>query len=376
MSSMRKYKKIRDHIVELIETKTLAPGQRLPTDTQLVEEFGVSRPTIARAMNELVLSGLVERRAGAGSFVARKKNVEPLRQVKTLGLLIPGLGETEIFEPICSEIASLCERHHFSLLWGNVPPRQGLSPAEKAMALCKKYIEDNVAGVFWAPLELSDEMEDVNTHIADMLDESGMSVVMLDRDYLPYPYRSQFDLVGIDNVRAGYLQAVHLIGHGMKRIVYFAHRQSASTVIQRIHGFRLAKMTALEQRKNTFPNESDTVFGDPSEGAAVDELLSLTPEAVICANDITAATLMRSLLDRGIKIPAEIRVMGLDDVRYSSFFSVSLTTLHQPCRAIGAAAVNAMAFRVSNRQAPPQEIHLNCTLKIRESCGCQSKTMT
>lgn len=376
MSSMRKYKKIRDHIVQLIETKTLIPGQQLPTDTQLVEEFGVSRPTIARAMNELAHSGLIERRAGAGSFVARKKAVEPVTRPQTLGLLIPGLGETEIFEPICSEIASLCEQHHFSLLWGNVSAQQELSPAEKSLALCRKYIEDQVAGVFWAPLELSEDMENVNTRIAEMFVGSGMAVVMLDRDYLPYPYRSQFDLVGIDNVRAGYLQAEHLIKHGLERIVYFARRQSASTVVQRIHGFRLAKMDAVRQGRKMHLAIQDTVSGEPSDTVAVDELLSLKPEAVICANDITAATLMRSLLDRGIKIPVEIRVLGLDDVRYSNFFSVSLTTLHQPCRAIGAAAVNAMVFRIANRHAPPREIHLNCDLKIRESCGCNGKTIS
>ncbi len=228
MTSPKKYKAIREHIIGLIETRALVPGQQLPTDAKLIEEFGVSRPTIARAMSDLVHAGLVERRAGAGSFVAKKNLSFPTQTTKTLGLLIPGLGETEIFEPICSEIASLCERYQFSLLWGNVPPKQGLSPAEKALALCKKYIEDDVAGVFWAPLELSDEMENVNARIADMLDESGMSVVMLDRDYLPYPYRSRFDLVGIDNVRAGYLQAEHLIVHGLSRIIYVARRRSES----------------------------------------------------------------------------------------------------------------------------------------------------
>ncbi len=372
MSSKRKkYQTVLDHIISLIETNTLIPGQQLPTDAQLVAQFGVSRPTIARAMSDLVHSGLVERRAGAGSFVARKKIAEASQQTRTLGLLIPSLGETEIFEPICSEIASLCERHQFKLLWGDVPTRQGHTPAEKSLVLCKKYIDDQVAGVFWAPLEFSEDMEDINAQIADMLDASGVSVVMLDRDYLSYPHRSRFDLVGIDNVRAGYLQANHLIEHGLKRIVYFARRQSASTVIQRIHGFRLAKIAANEQNAGVCSGEVDTVFGDPAEDSAIEELLSLAPEAVICANDITAATLMRSLLDRGIKIPGKIRVVGLDDVRYSRFFSVSLTTLHQPCRAIGAAAVNAMAFRIDNRQAAPQDISLNCTLKIRESCGCQ-----
>lgn len=361
--SEQKYKIVRDHIQNLIDTGVLAIGDQLPTDAKLVEQFGVSRPTIARAMSDLVFAGVLERRAGAGSFVRGKPTV---KQKSMIGLLIPGLGETEIFEPICSEIATLCPRHQFGLLWGDMPMRGGTSLAEKSIALCRKYIEDKVSGVFWAPLELSDKMENTNQLIAEMLDRAGIAVVMLDRDFESYPHRSKFDLVGIDNIRAGYAQADHLLRHGVRKIVYFARRQSASTVLQRIYGFHMAK---LDYGQKTFV--TDTVFGDPSDGASIDELLALKPEAIICANDITAGLLMRSLLDRGIKIPSKVRIVGLDDVRYSNLFSVSLTTLHQPCRKIGIAAVTTMAHRIDHPEAPAQEIRLDFTLKIRESCGCK-----
>lgn len=358
----QKYKVVREYILKMIESGALGVGDRLPTDAQLVEQFGISRPTVSRAMNDLVAGGQIERRAGAGSFVMAK----PVsRRKKTIGLLIPGLGETEIFEPICSEIASLCPHYHFDLIWGEAPSQSGISSEEKSLALCRKYVNDKVNGVFWAPLELSEQMGNTNREIAEMLDKAKIAVVLLDRDYEPYPQRSAFDLVGIDNVRAGYIQADHLLRHDVRKIVYFARKQSASTVVQRIHGFHMAKM---EYGLKTF--QRDTVFGDPSERSAVDDLLSLRPEAVICANDITAALLMRSLIDRGIKIPSKIRVVGLDDVRYSNLFSVSLTTLHQPCRNIGKAAVATMAERIENREAPTREVFLDFTLRVRESCGC------
>lgn len=361
--SEQKYKIVRDHIQNLIDTGELAIGDQLPTDAVLVEQFGVSRPTVARAMSDLVFAGVLERRAGAGSFV---RGTPTVKQQSMIGLLIPGLGETEIFEPICSEIASICPRHHFNLIWGDMPLHDGSALAEKSIALCRKYIEDKVTGIFWSPLELSDKMENTNQKIAEMLSEAKIAVIMLDRDFEHYPHRSKFDLVGIDNVRAGYAQTEHLLRHGVRKIVYFARRQSASTVRQRVHGFHMAKLDHGQKTLGT-----DTVFGNPSDPESIDELLALKPEAVVCANDITAGLLMRSLLDRGIKIPSKIRIVGLDDVRYSNLFSVSLTTLHQPCRKIGNAAVAAMAQRIANPHTPPREIRLDFTLKVRESCGCK-----
>ena len=77
-----------------------------------------------------------------------------------------------------------------------------------------------VAGVFFAPVELTPGMEKVNRKVADALDRAGIVVVLLDRDVEQYPRRSKFDLVGIDNVRAGFLQADHLLQLGCRRIDY------------------------------------------------------------------------------------------------------------------------------------------------------------
>jgi DNA-binding LacI/PurR family transcriptional regulator len=242
--------------------------------------------------------------------------------------------------------------------------------SEKTITLCQHYIEEKVLGVFWAPSELSETMDDTNHRIAEMLDRAGIAVVLLDRDYEKYPRRSRFDLIGIDNIRAGYTQANHLLSHGIQRIVYFARKCSASTVTQRIIGFHAAK------RDHGIAQEDwDALLGDPQDSQTVQDLLALTPEAVVCANDLTAALLMRSLLDHGVVIPRDIRIVGIDDVKYSNLLTVSLTTVHQPCVEIGAAAVVAMARCIDHRNAPSQEVNLDCSLIIRESCGTRTGQM-
>src|SRR3954463_3177155 len=104
MSSEPKHRLISRQLLAEIAAGKYAPSGRLPSEAQLVERFGVSRPTVARALRDLQDQGLVERRVGSGSFVRPPGLPEAIRQ---LGLLIPGLGRTEIFEVICGELAGL-----------------------------------------------------------------------------------------------------------------------------------------------------------------------------------------------------------------------------------------------------------------------------
>ncbi|MGL6195556.1 MAG: substrate-binding domain-containing protein [Thermoguttaceae bacterium] len=359
-----KHREIHKYIVSLIESPSARLGDKLPTDTQLSRLFNVSRPTVTRAMQDLVTSGIVERKIGAGTFIVKREK----KDKKLIGLLISGLGETEIFGPICSEIATLSPMRNFNLLWSDVPLTDN-EPLDKQEILhCKYYIDAGVSGIFWAPSEHSEKSKEVNQEIAEVLSSTGIAVIMLDRDYVAYPQKSNFDLVGIDNHRAGYTQAALLFSNGVKKIVYLARKDSAITVKQRIMGVHAAKIEWGVNHK-----DCKIIFGDPNNDEIIKDILDFSPEAVICANDITAGTLMWKLLNCNIRIPQDIRVVGLDDVRYSKLFSVPLTTLNQPCRAIGSFAVAAMERRIADSKATPSNTCMDFTLKIRESCGTRKK---
>jgi DNA-binding LacI/PurR family transcriptional regulator len=92
-------------------------------------------------------------------------------------------------------------------------------------------------------------------------------------------------------------------------------------------------------------------------------------DALLCANDLTAAHVMRTLLGLGMRIPNDIRIAGIDDVRYAELLPVPLTTLHQPCRDIGATAIATMLDRISNPHLPARSVLLNGSLVVRQSCG-------
>jgi hypothetical protein len=177
----------------------------------------------------------VERRAGSGTYVRTRPAVAAL----SFGLLIPDLGETEIFEPICQGMmASPLAREH-ALVWGSQQGRRR-SKEERAWELCRQYIDRRVSGVFFAPLELTPAKDEVNLRIARALDEAHIPVVLLDRTVVPYPQRGHHDLVGIDNRRAGYLVTEHLLRLGARRIAFVGVGNAAATVDARASGYREA----------------------------------------------------------------------------------------------------------------------------------------
>jgi DNA-binding LacI/PurR family transcriptional regulator len=361
-----KYQIIRESLSDAIASGKYQPGQRLPSESELVKTFAASRPTVIKALRELQLSGVIERRAGSGSYV----RADAAARGYTFGLLIPELGRTEIFEPICRGMAEAQHGGHHVLLWGSSFGDEA-NIEQQASQACRQLIAKNVSGVFFAPLELTHRKDAINRSVAELLDKAGIPVVLLDRDLVSYPERSQYDLVGIDNRRAGYVVTKHLISGGCRRIVFLGRPGSAPTVDARIGGY----MRAIAESK--LPSGPHVLRMDPENQAEVKKVMTrLRPEAFVCANDFTAAHLLKTLTDLKIDVPRDVRMAGIDDVKYASLLSVPLTTIHQPCASIGAIAVGAMLDRLRDPNLPARDILLNFHLVVRESCGTRRKRLT
>jgi DNA-binding LacI/PurR family transcriptional regulator len=315
-------------------------------------------------MRDLESAGLLERRPGAGSFL----RMPAAKQTKLLGLLTPFLGEAGIFGRICGEIARLGHRHDMHVLWSSVSGPDAESRLKCMRQVYRQFIEQRVLGVFFAPVEFTPEMDKVNRRTADELADAGIAVVLLDRDVECYPRRSRFDLVGVDNHRIGYMQGEYLHGLGCSHIEYVGLPFSAPTVAIRGQGFLQALRNHGVRAKQNWVRH-----GDPTNLDFVRQITKKLPDAFACANDNTAATLMRSLQKLGIRIPEDVFVMGVDDVEYAHLLATPLTTVRQPCLEIGAAAVRAMIERIEHRAMPARDILLNCDLVVRDSCGNRGK---
>ncbi len=237
--------------------------------------------------------------------------------------------------------------------------------AEAAEEMAQSFIAQRVAGVFFAPLELTSDKDAANRRIARALDRAQIPLVLLDRCYLPWPERSPHDLVGIDNRRAGYLAAGHLIDHGVRRVVFLGEEYAANTVDARIAGFYEALRLHFVQL------DWEPVWrGSPLDQAFIRRMLdSARPGGIVCANDLTAARLMQTLLAFGVRIPEDIRIVGMDDVRYAGLLPVALTTVHQDCAGVGMVAMATMLDRLEHPELPIRDVLVSVRLVVRRSCG-------
>ena len=369
MNNTLKHRSIsRQLATEIAAGKHQATG-RLPSEDQLARRFEVARSTIGRALRDLQQQGLIVRRAGSGTYVRREaaRAETVLDGMPQLGLIVPNLHRVRIFEPICGEIANLAYAHDYGLWWGKnpYPDRKAELTVEEAEALCERFIERHVAGVFFVPFGRPAEWEAANQSITERLRQAGIPVVLLDRDIGLFPQRSALDLIGVDNYAGGYAMAEHLLRLGVRQLACVTRPLAAPTVDARFAGARAALLDHGLDVPQPF-----VLRGDPADVKFVRGLAhARQPEAILCSGDVLAAELMQALARLGIQVPRDLRLVGFDNLALASLLTVPLTTMEQPCRDIAITAFNAMRERIADPTLPPRALLLTPRLVIRESCG-------
>lgn len=350
MAALPKHSIIFQQLHQEIKRGKYKDGARLPSEVALARRFGASRPTVAQALRELQRLELVERHRGAGTFVKSA----PL-SAGNLGLLADGLGATEVLEPISVEIARAARAVGWNVVMGAAVVDR---PAD---LIAREWADRGVSGIFFAPIEHHPVRAGVNRALVDCLQRHGLSIILLDRDLGEFPQRSALDLVAIDDFFAGFELADHLLARGSRRIVFIARKEFPSTTDLRVAGARAA---VARVEKATF----EFAVGDPENAPWLGRVCeNAGADAMIASNDATAARLLQTLQGLGWKVPADVKVAGFDDVGYASLLSPTLTTMRQPCTALGAAAVEAMLGRLRQPHMPARRILLRAELIVRKS---------
>jgi DNA-binding LacI/PurR family transcriptional regulator len=171
--------------------------------------------------------------------------------------------------------------------------------------------------------------------------------------------------VGTTNWLGGLLATRHLIELGHERIAVIGQDQMWSGVA-RLAGYRAAMMDAgLGVDAQLVRHDAFSAAGGRHQARL---LLGLAepPTAIVTGNDAQAFGVLQALGERGLHAPADISVVGFDDVPVSAWATPPLTTVRQPL-----AAMSATAFRMLHAgPAGPEEPHhieLATTLVVRDS---------
>jgi DNA-binding LacI/PurR family transcriptional regulator len=193
----------------------------------------------------------------------------------------------------------------------------------------------------------------------------GLPVVCLDRRLA----RSTVDTVVVDNAQSAREAVAHLIGLGHRRIGLITGPLNLSTSLERREGYR----QALADHDLPFEEEL-TGSGPPwrEEGERLaSALLDLPspPTALFTGNELLTLGALEAIRGRGLRIPADVALIGFDDAPWAGLVDPPLTIVRQPSYEIGRRAAELLFARLADPLRPPVLVVLGCSLLVRRSCG-------
>ena len=205
-----------------------------------------------------------------------------------------------------------------------------------------------------------------NDSTIPILSQTETPFVLLDR-LLP---GVQTDKVLFDNRHSGLIATEYLLSLGHRRIAYMHGAPSSFSSWDKYQGY----MDAL--RKNDLPIDDRLVANgllncDTSYRAMLkllDERDCLGFTAVVCGSDYMALGVRQAILERNLRIPEDLSIVGMDDVFYAGLAGIDLTTVCVPREESGRLAARLLIERIA-KPNKKQETHiLETGLVIRKSC--------
>ena len=172
--------------------------------------------------------------------------------------------------------------------------------------------------------------------------------------------------VHIDNERAALEAMQHLYGLGHRRVAVITGPLVSPLSRDRLRGAKAAARTAGAARQLTVLNGD---FSIASGRAAADRLLTKAsrPTAIFCFNDEMAMGCMETGRRLGLHVPADLSLVGFDDIRFSRYLDPPLTTVTQPMREIGEECVRLLLKVLRGNAVAPVSITLPHHLTVRAS---------
>jgi LacI family transcriptional regulator len=346
------YVRIRDEIGRRIDSGELKEGDRIPSLREMCEEFMVSSITARRALLDLLNEGIVERRGGLGAFVTG------VRRRARIAVVIIGYGEgswrqnSGSFGQLVGGIASSTWEHDALL---SVLPIN--DPVTAPQALRQLLHDHPVDGM------LLRVAGDVDWRVVDISAEESIATVLIKRT----PPASGVPAVLPDARHAGELAVDHLVGLGHRRIGLIALTASTDTYRDHKAGFIAALERHGIRTGRELVSEVPSLFGEHRHIGA-ERLLSIAepPTAIVTNADFLALGAYEAATARGLSIPADLSVVGFDDMEFAQHLNPSLTTVRLSYYDLGHAAA-ATLFRVLDGEEVPTVQLLPVDLVIRDS---------
>lgn len=334
----------------------------MPTKKASIEDVaaraGVSITTVSRVINNISTVSKKNRTKveEAVAHLNFKPNVSAQRLARGLnnavGLVMPGYpGIFHSFYAIeiIRGVGHACETLHLDLVFHIT---SGYNPLNI----------NNVGGIIFA--DIIENKKQIEETLA-----AGVPCMVINNivDDL------KINFIAVDNIKGGEMAMDYLIGLGHTKIATVTGSLQTQSGLHRFEGYKNSL-----KKKNVAVKEQYIYEGDYSRRSAragLEKFLSLgkeRPTAIFVASDDMALEIINFALEKGLKVPRDLSVVGFDDNPTGLYSSVSLTTIRQPLFKMAEEAVRQLNAIVAGRRHSSVQQILLPELIVRESCTSPS----
>lgn len=299
---------------------------------EVARRAGVSVGTVSNAMNHPHkvspatrhrINAVIEELGYIRNDAARQLRVG---QSTTLGLVVLDV-RNPFFTDLARGVEQSAARHGFTVTLGNSDE----SPQREADYL-DLFEQQRVAGVIISPYA------DITPRLRRLI-RRGTPCVVVEQEA-----QDPVGSVSVDDIEGGRLAVEHLIAVGRRRIAFVGGSPRIRQVADRLRGAKLAAEQYPGVSLETIEIRSGTVLEGRQIGRSI-VARAERPDAVFAANDLIALGLMQAFTmeGAGVRVPADIALIGYDDIDFAVSAVVSLSTIRQPAQLIGCTAVEMLA---------------------------------
>lgn len=379
MSEIKKpqYQKIIDDILNDIQTEALKPGDKIPTDHELMKLYGVSRITVTRAINELVQRRFVYRVKKRGSFICESQDEElmtkgatPFGRLPIISVVLP-FDESFGYD-ILRGVEMMCQEKGFYMTF-----HISGGEAAKEREILQRLEQDGVSGIIVYPQSGS---QNIGTFSQMLI--RNVPYVFIDRQV------EGIDVTSIltDNLMGMHEVTKHLIDLGHQKIAFIGlDSADAGSVKERYKGYCQALIEAGIALRSEYIVDVRRVkqenYGTERPNLAAQLLRELTsmpepPTALAAVNDVTAVQFIKAASMLGISVPDELSITGFDNLSFSEHLDVPLTTVEQQFVEFGRLAASLLIDEQWRPNGAAMIQRLSTKLIVRKSTAKPKQDMS
>lgn len=353
-----KYYMVMERLKQDMRKGVIQAGDKIPSENELSEKFGVSRHTIRKALSILENEGLLEASHGKGTFCTKRERAGGSSH--NIAVVTTYISDY-IFPRLIQGIDHVLTEHGYSIILKNT----GNSQTNEAKAL-EDVMTKNIDGLIIEPSK--SEIYCGHMYQYEALERLHIPYVFIQGTY---PRMQDKPAVIMDDVGGARMLTRHLISLGHRRIAGIFKIDDAQGMA-RHKGYSKALTEAGIAYDPDLVILFHTEDRETKPAAMVARFVEqgVKMDGIVCYNDQTAFEVIHVLNGKGIRVPEDISITGYDNSLISESGPVKLTTISHPKEKLGEMAAELLLEKIAGVEDKDSKVEriVAPEMIIRNSC--------